>query len=145
MAKKGYFVVSIYCDDFERRIMFACIYCGSTISKTRDHVISVSWRGYGRFYDKGTTVPCCRECNGLLSDKPLFSISSRAEYLITALKRKYKKILRVPSWTKTELKEMQYGLKRNITAYKSLKEFTELRIFHCWLVANSDEIQDCRN
>ena len=63
-------VIGIDVDDFTRSRMFACVYCGDTTQRTRDHVVSVSWSGFKRSYSKGDTVPCCRECNSILLDIP---------------------------------------------------------------------------
>lgn len=55
--------------------MNVCTYCGE-LADTRDHVVPRS------YLNTGTTVPACRQCNGLLSSKLHITIESRAHYLL---------------------------------------------------------------
>lgn len=49
-------VAAIDLDDFMRSRLFACIYCGDTTQKTRDHVISVAWSGHKRNYKEYSSI-----------------------------------------------------------------------------------------
>jgi hypothetical protein len=129
------FVVDIYADDFERHLQCACIYCGNTTSMTRDHVVAVSWTGFKRSYSKGDTVPACKECNNLLSDKPLFSISSRANFIAQRLQSKYRKILNSPFWDDEELKLMSYEFRVTLKGIRNIKNFIQARIHHAILMS----------
>lgn len=129
------FVIDINADDFDRSRNSACIYCGDTTSLTRDHVVAVSWSGYKRSYRKGDTVPSCKECNQILSNKPLFSISSRANYLANKLTRKYQSILNHPHWDDEELKEMSCEFQKTLKNRGNAKSFISARIRHASLTA----------
>ena len=60
------------------------------------------------------TVPACRECNNLLSDKPFHSIEDRTAFLYEAYYKKYKKALDAPTWAKSEIKELKGILKSTV-------------------------------
>ena len=131
-------VVDINSSDFERYKFFACIYCGNTTSKTRDHVISVSWSGHKRQYNPGETVKCCLECNVSLSNKPFFSISNRANYLSNYYTKKYSKLLTLPFWSDEELNSLSRELNIMVGSAVNLKNFILARIAHCTLTALDD-------
>lgn len=108
------FVADVTNSQLERFKMNACTYCGITTDITRDHVIPVSWKGFGRSYSPGDTIPACRECNSVLSDNAIFNIPDRASYLISRYRLKYKKLILNPSWTEEELGELSFELSSQI-------------------------------
>lgn len=147
------FVVDIEDNDFLRSRKFACIYCGDTTQRTRDHIISVAWRGYKRCYEVGDVVPSCRECNLLLGDIPLHCISSRADYISAKLEEKYRRFLKIPHWSEEELKEMTSQFQFSIKAAGDLKKYILARIHHSKLTAldinnvnykkNEQKLEEC--
>ena len=132
------YVVDIYADDYERFKKNACTYCGDTTSIVRDHVVSVDWSGFRRSYRKGDTVPCCRECNSILSNKPLHSISSRANFISCALYKKYRKIINHPNWSDDELLEMSIEFSSTLKCRGNAKSFVEARVLHAQMMALDD-------
>lgn len=128
-------VVNPDCDEFTKHRLNACTYCGDTTSLTRDHVIPVSWTGFKRNYHKGETVKCCKECNTLLSNKPFFCITKRADFIANALLKKYKKDLRYVFWDDDEIKIMSNDFKRTISARNDRKAYIEARIRHAIIVS----------
>ena len=129
------FVIDILADDFERNRKSACTYCGDTTSLTRDHVIAVSWTGFKRSYEKGSTVPACRECNSILGANPFFSICSRANFISNQLTRKYRKILNHPHWSDSELEQMSREFQSSLKSRGNAKSFIEARIRHAALMS----------
>lgn len=84
-----------------------CLYCGM-VATTEDHFppISYSLRGF--------LLPACSECNTFAGTSYPTNLAKRIEYVKERLKKKYRKILRMPVWTQDELNEMGYGLKTGI-------------------------------
>lgn len=91
-----------------------CYYCGD-IASTVDHVVPQSMlrtlRDLGdeavtavlvRF-GRRLTVPACRECNLVLSNSYQDTLAKRKAECKKRLRRRYKKLLRMPDWTDTEL------------------------------------------
>ena len=109
-----------------------CVYCGIAANGL-DHIIPVSYENNGRkgaSYAKELVVPCCSECNNRLSNFFLPTIAERAEYLIGAYNKKYKKILKLPTWTKEELKKLGPSLRKTIMANQKHKELILEKITH---------------
>jgi hypothetical protein len=90
-----------------------CVYCGDWYECT-DHRVPVDWPGDNRSYAAGDIVTACRECSLLLSHFPKETLSSRAEYLVGAYKKRAAKWLRVPPWSEQELEELGYGMQTQI-------------------------------
>jgi hypothetical protein len=128
-------VIDYEASDFKRSRSFACIYCGDTTQKTRDHVVSISWSGHKRSYDKGDIVDCCRECNQMLGNVPIHSISGRASYLAARLEEKYRKIFKMPKWDSDEIEELSTHLAKMVKASINMKEYIAARISHCLKVS----------
>ena len=107
-----------------------CTYCGAWDGDNRDHVVPVSYnhnvsRKVTNKVSYRGTVPCCRECNVLLSDRLYFSIPSRAAYLLGTYERRYKKLLKQPDWTEDELEELGPSMRTSII--QSMKDKQEVR------------------
>lgn len=125
------FVINADACDFSRSRAFACVYCGDTTQRTRDHVIPVSWSGLKRSYAKGDIVPSCRECNTMLGNIPIHCVSGRAAYLAEKLQNKYRKILMMPEWDCDDLSELSSNLNKMIMSAQDMKKYIASRIAHC--------------
>lgn len=117
-----------------------CTYCGAWDGNNRDHVVPVAYnrnvnRRVANKVSYRNTVPCCEECNVLLSSRLYFSIPSRATYLLGTYERRYKKLLKQPDWTADELDELGPSIRTAIE--QSMKDKTEVRrqLEHLRLVA----------
>lgn len=51
-------------------------------------------------------VPACRDCNSLSGSEIFFSIPEKAKYIRKRYETKFRKALRVPTWSEDELKGM---------------------------------------
>lgn len=124
---------------YGRNLVLSCFYCGDNSSITRDHVIPVSYRSGGRSYDRRDTVPCCRECNSILSNKPFFVVEDRASYLAERLAKKYKRVIESFPYTKDEIERMEFGerLESMLNANANHRCYIVSRIDHCHKVAGS--------
>lgn len=97
---------------------YECTYCGDR-GNTLDHVIPVSWRKdidrksntVSDNTKKETCIPACNECNSLLNNFYLHTISKRAEYIAEKLSIRHKKILSSPTWSEDELSELERNLR----------------------------------
>ena len=99
-----------------------CFYCGVP-SNTPDHVWPRSQGGR-------KTVPCCKECNVLLSAKTFSTIEDRVGYLKCRLATRYRKALATPDWTDEELGELGYNLRRKLRGRLILRGYIRERLAH---------------
>jgi len=92
--------------------LLKCIYCGSD-AECREHVIPVSYTSDRRSYDESREwiVPACNTCNGIAGCNVYFTIPEKAEYILKKFKSRYRRILEMPSWTESELAELDYTLR----------------------------------
>lgn len=79
-------------------------------------------RKTGKQFSYGEIVPACRECNGLLGDVALHTVSSRKTYLIGMYWKRYRKLLASPEWEECELEELGDSLRKTITDQLRKKE-----------------------
>lgn len=123
-----------------------CSYCGE-YADSWDHVVPVSYRAENRSLIKkrDNAVPCCRECNTLLGNCFNHSVSTRAEYLIKKLKKKYKSIIRMPKWGEDELEDISGDFSRQIRASMDMKSILCDRFNHIRETVLSDySANDCK-
>jgi hypothetical protein len=109
-----------------------CTYCGAWDGDNQDHIVPVSYNqnvsrvgGRRKGVSYKNTVPCCKECNSLLSDRLYFSIPSRAAYLLGTYERRYKKLLSQPDWSNEEIEEL--GPSMRTSTIQSMKDKNEVR------------------
>jgi len=124
---------------------YPCSYCGDKYADTLDHVVPHSYNHVHnkRSYDKKLVIPCCKECNTILSNKLFFTIGERASHLSVKYTKKYKKLLSLPSWSEEELEEVKGSLKEKIIYDNKYKEHVKLKIENCCLVRDiSPSIED---
>lgn len=99
---------------------YTCIYCGAP-GDTLDHSPPLSWlepfgiEALRRAKIPLTTVPCCSECNGLLGDRKLLTVTDRLEYLEKKYHSLFEKLVR---WSDEELEEMGESFQRSIRAQR---------------------------
>jgi hypothetical protein len=85
-----------------------CIYCGAP-AVVWDHVppISLAYHYAGNQEIKFLLVPACGECNALLSNHDIPTVDERKNYLLNRITKKYRKILKMPDWSDSELEEIK--------------------------------------
>ena len=115
----------------------ACYYCGLPAS-AEDHVIpkivlkSYQAVGMGMLDairgKRVLLVPACRECNSLLGASVQRTLTERKQELKARLKKKYKKLLKMPTWKETELKELSYTLRKTVEVALQEKELIKNRL-----------------
>lgn len=99
---------------------YVCIYCNSP-AETLDHVPPLAWIepfGLETLRKSGiplSTVPCCRECNGLLGDRKLLTVEDRLEYLEKKYNSLFDKLVR---WSDDELEDMGESFQKSIRAQR---------------------------
>jgi 5-methylcytosine-specific restriction endonuclease McrA len=115
-----------------------CYYCGGPASTT-DHVIP---RSVLRCFDyeadpqahakliKGRRleVPACHECNTLLGSTYQETLQQRKAFLKSKLRKRYKKVLKLPTWTAEEIEELGPTLKKSLLASLAEKERLKRRL-----------------
>jgi hypothetical protein len=121
-----------------REKVVSCFYCGDNTQQiTRDHVIPISIAAVSRSYNSRDTIPCCTNCNSILSDHYLLTVEDRAAYLANRLGEKYAKVLRSHDFTERELNDFGYTLKSNLVSNQNMKSYLVSRILHCHKIAGA--------
>lgn len=114
--------VKLWANESKRDYEAICTYCGD-IPDTVDHVPPVSARKHLMDLDPRTdrsgwiTVPACGECNcQILRDLAYWTLEERVKYVAQELKRKYKKLRKVPAWEPAELRKLGATLRKHVLA-----------------------------
>jgi len=115
-----------------------CTYCGCS-AESVDHTTPKAWRSTttdpsGGGYKK-RVVPCCLNCNSILSCLPLLTVSERAAYIAERLSVKHERLLRSPVWDESEIKALGPNLRRKIKHKQFKRQMTLERIRHANTVA----------
>lgn len=108
-----------------------CVYCGSDVNIVREHVIPASYFGHRSFDDtRQWVVEACAICNTLAGAATFFSIPEKATFILKRYRSKYAKVLRIPSWSPTEIEEMGYKLRVSIEHSLIAKTIIQHRVRH---------------
>ena len=88
-----------------------CIYCGVP-AETIDHIPPRAYREQVRIAGLSARYPeievdACRECNCLLGARALWTVAVRKQFIKRSLRRRYRKYLLIPDWSKDDLIEYQ--------------------------------------
>lgn len=129
-----------------------CCYCGQPAT-CHDHITPISYtrktgkrktsREHNEEHRRKYTVGSCQECNSLLSNYHLLTISERASYLADRLAQRYKKTLEMPFWSEEELQELGKSLRTTVMRKQLERADVIDRIRHCTHVSNLNmEISD---
>ena len=88
-----------------------CYYCGAA-AEGHDHVVPFAMVG-----NNTVTVPCCHECNCLLSSKLFANVESKGGYIYLRFKKRYNKVLNVyKRWFNEDLSEFGPNIRNSIMA-----------------------------
>jgi hypothetical protein len=100
-----------------------CVYCGQ-LADCIDHFPPQSLTFVGWL------LPACKECNYFAGTFYGLDFWERVEYIRRLLRNKYGKVLNVPDWTKNEMRELGYSLKRlsKVESWKQQKEVLKERL-----------------
>ncbi|MBW4469192.1 MAG: hypothetical protein KME45_02905 [Stenomitos rutilans HA7619-LM2] len=121
-----------------------CSYCGHT-ANCFDHVIPFAYASGQKRHAKAwrsekTVIPCCSECNSLLSSYSFYSIAERADFLATRLAVRYRRLLNSPHWSEEDYEDLRGRLKQAIKAKQAEKQVVLERIRHCLFVARLEDL-----
>lgn len=111
-----------------------CVYCGDWF-ECRDHVIPRAFMRVYRDYRRAETVHCCALCNQLAGDYVAYSVGEKAVYLIDRYERKYRKWLELPVWTKPEVYELRFTLKKRIATNEAFRRLIVAKLRNLDLVS----------
>ena len=89
-----------------------CVYCG-VIADTEDHLLPRTWTG-DAVRKHVITIPACRQCNSTINDRYLPSITARRNEAHRYIARKYRKVLKIPAWSDTELRKLGKTLRSSV-------------------------------
>lgn len=101
-----------------------CVYCGM-LADSVDHIIPISILGKLSNLSneiESNTIPCCRECNYLAGSSFFQSFADKKTYVNGQIRAKYYKTLRIPEWSKEELKDVGPNARTDICAFIRKKQ-----------------------
>ncbi len=114
-----------------------CYYCGLSTNE-KDHVIPRNMLKMIKDLDieirnkimgkRILIIPSCRECNSLLSASYQNNLRKRKRELKRRLRKKYKKLLQIPSWSQYEIYKLGPTLKQVVQASCYHKKIIEERL-----------------
>ena len=99
---------------------YVCIYCGQA-GGTRDHLMPKHFTGKAA-RTSVITVPCCSNCNNLLSDTLTESITERRELAHLRIRRRNKRTLNQPELTPAEMRQFGHNLRTYIKDARTKKD-----------------------
>lgn len=113
-------------------VEYACVYCG-LVGDSVDHVPPTSVRPTLLHLGLASQYPfqevrACRECNVGLGARPLWTIGQRRAFIKTWLERRYRKYLKIPAWSDSELGQMDVILRDFVIHSLAVKAVIERRI-----------------
>lgn len=120
--------------------MSFCTYCGAP-ADTVDHVVPVACYGVTRkqglqLIAKGSPkVDCCRDCNTTLGAADAHTVEGRAALLLDAIRRRYRSLFELKSFTREELAQLGPALRRVIERAWVERKEVERRLRHLAWVA----------
>ena len=71
---------------------------------------------------------CCRQCNGLLGDKELFTVEQRRKYLAKRFMQKHLALIESASWTVDDLSELGRGMRKYVQDHADLGEWARRKL-----------------
>jgi hypothetical protein len=115
-----------------------CYYCGQRADSI-DHVIpQYVIRMMVSLDDKEITkkmlrrkalkVWACRECNCLASSSLQDSLQDRRDFVKNKLRKRYRRVLELPTWRDDEIEELGYNLQVFVRSSAKWREFVKQRI-----------------
>lgn len=119
-----------------------CTYCG-TWATAWDHVVPVAAlrpeaKPEDRYHHDDWIVPCCQQCNSMLSDRMLHSVPLRAKFLFEKYRAKYRKVLLSASWTEEELSEVSPSFAQYVEECQRVQNELDHRLAHLSEVLKQD-------
>lgn len=110
-----------------------CAYCGDW-ANTLDHVIPISYLSssdrnkIANYSDDSNLVEACRECNCLASNMVFDSIDEKRAYIQEKLEMRYARLIKMPIWTREEIKEMGWKFRNELKLSALAKKWIINRI-----------------
>lgn len=98
-----------------------CVYCGQ-VATCEDHFPPAC------ALKRGLLLPACHECNALAGTEWAFNFSARAAFVKGKIEDRYGAELRIPNWTKQELKQTKGGLRKYIKDGCTVRDETLARL-----------------
>lgn len=116
-------------DLFEGKII-PCVYCGQPYDDL-EHVIPRYYQAkFSKLHEViySDIVPSCHECNLLAGRELFFTVEDKKDYIKGKLRKRYKKILRLPEWTTEELNELSPSICTSILNKVALQRTIKERL-----------------
>lgn len=109
-----------------------CFYCGAVATETdhcppRSHRHKLIMAGLTDRYEF-VMVDSCKECNTILGAAPIWTLKERKAHIKKRLKQKHKKLMRMPAWSRDDLKELSPGLRQYVASSAITREVLIERI-----------------
>lgn len=109
-----------------------CAYCGEYGSEA-EHVVPKSSRL------PTYTLLACGECNRIAGGLVFRSFVDKRGHIHRELRRKYRRVLRMPEWPEEEMGELGYVLRAQIEVWERARQSVRRRLEWSWLQAFWEE------
>lgn len=126
--------------------MKKCTYCG-VYATSNDHFVPYSYNSSSKKRVKSVQLqkeniyPSCKQCNSIASNKHFCTVKEKREYIQGVLRKKYKKLLKLPDWSQEELKEISYSLRSGIELRMMAKRWIVNRVNFPEIIYNEEPIR----
>jgi hypothetical protein len=116
----------------DRLAEYSCHYCG-LVSDTIDHVPPRSVRPSIALLPNANAFPfvevhACRECNCALGRLALWTLAERKRYMKKWIRRRYKRVLKMPNWSSVELEELAPHMREHVVNGLAVRDITRQRL-----------------
>lgn len=98
-----------------------CTYCGN-IATLEDHFPPLS------LMLEGWLLPACAECNAFAGTVWARDFEARCRHVNFCIRRKYKKLLETPAWSRDELDELEHTLRSAVIQWEGQRKIAQERI-----------------
>ena len=98
-----------------------CVYCGE-LAGALEHFPPASYSLHGYL------LPACHECNCMAGTSYPLDFQKRAELVNSKIRFKYRKELRVPEWSNSEMRPLRYNLKKGIEQWQKMQRIARERV-----------------
>lgn len=133
-TKKGFETYRLYIDHGGNSFLAtACFYCGD-MAQSEDHVfplvalITLFDVGEKPLKDKLLVVPACKDCNVVLGSHVFPTIDQRKEYIKQRLRKRFSRVLSMPTWREEELQALGHTLRSAVLKGVALQRKTKERL-----------------
>lgn len=108
-----------------------CTYCGLRATSV-DHIPPQAMRStikdLGQYQGIWKEVPACIWCNSILGHQAFLTVQDRRDFIKKMLRKKFKKLLQMPTWSNHKLSELSESLRVSIIDAMQRRDLVRKRL-----------------